>query len=79
VDRKSATAATVGHRGSYLEELHVALVVALVVICIALGIVGWKLHPASNGFQLVPQAAGPASVGKGPAITLDKKPLPSAA
>jgi hypothetical protein len=42
-------------RGSYLEELHVALVVALVVICIVLGIVGWKLHPDSNGFQPVPQ------------------------
>lgn len=105
------------------------LVVALVVICVALGIVGWKLHPASNGFQLVPQdvrvlvagsgtggietvtqtgdtgatlkvsasggvplrdsdvfsyyggpqAGGAVSVGKGPAITLDKKPLPSAA
>ena len=39
----------------YFEELHVALVVALVVICIALGIVGWQLHPDSNGFQPVPQ------------------------
>jgi hypothetical protein len=42
-------------RGGYLEELHIALVVALVVICIVLGIVGWKLHPDSNGFQPVPQ------------------------
>jgi hypothetical protein len=42
-------------RGSYLQELHVALVVALVIICVVLGIVGWKLHPASNGFQPVPQ------------------------
>lgn len=40
---------------SYFEQLHVALVVALVVICIALGIVGWQLHPDSNGFQAVPQ------------------------
>ena len=39
----------------YFEELHVALVVALVVICIGLGIVGWQLHPDSNGFQPVPQ------------------------
>ncbi len=43
------------HRGSYVGELHVALVVALVVICIALGLAGWKLHPDSNGFQPVPQ------------------------
>ena len=36
-------------KGSYFEELHVVLVVALVVICLALGIVGWMLHPDSNG------------------------------
>ena len=40
---------------SYFEELHVALVVALVVICVVLGLVGWQLHPNSNGFQPVPQ------------------------
>ncbi len=40
---------------SYFEELHVALVVALVVICVVLGLVGWELHPNSNGFQAVPQ------------------------
>ncbi len=39
--------------GGYLQELHVALVVALVVICVVLGVVGWELHPKSNGFQPV--------------------------
>jgi hypothetical protein len=51
----TATGSATAHSGGYLEELHVALVVALVVICIALGLVGWKLHPHSNGFQPVPQ------------------------
>lgn len=31
------------------------LVVALVVICVVLGLVGWALHPNSKGFQPVPQ------------------------
>jgi hypothetical protein len=46
---------TVAAGTSYFEELHVALVVALVVICVVLGVVGWGLHPNSNGFQAVPQ------------------------
>lgn len=129
----TATGSATSHRGGYLEEIHVALVIALVVICIALGLVGWKLHPHSNGFQPVPQdvrvlvagsgsggietlsqtgdtgatmkvsasgggnqfvplrdsdeftllggpqAAGAAAVREGPGITLDGKPLRSAA
>ena len=50
---------------SYFEELHVALVVALVVICLALGIVGWQLHPNSNGFQPVPQNLRVLAAGSG--------------
>jgi hypothetical protein len=117
-------------RGRYVEELHVSLVVALVVISVALGIAGWALHPESAGFQPVPQdlrilvagsgfdgaetlaqsgddaatltvstsvagafvplrdsdafttlagpqAAGAASVVRGPAVTFDGKPLAS--
>jgi hypothetical protein len=52
---QEASAPTASRKGSYFEELHVALVVALVVICVALGFVGWKLHPDSSGFKPVPQ------------------------
>ena len=31
------------------------LVIALVLICAGTGVVGWWLHPASEGFQEVPQ------------------------
>lgn len=61
----SATPVAPKPRGSYVEELHVALVVALVVICVALGIVGWKLHPGSNGFQPVPQDVRVLVAGSG--------------
>ncbi len=117
--------------GGYLQELRVGLVVALAVISVVLGIVGWNLHPESNGFQLVPQnlrilvagsgddaneyliqsgdegatlkatttqrkgsvplsdsdmfsvlggpqQAGAVAIGRGPGITFDRKPLPSA-
>lgn len=63
--QRSAPATTPKLRGSYVEELHVALVVALVVICVALGIVGWKLHPDSNGFQPVPQDVRVLVAGSG--------------
>ncbi|MFZ0248310.1 MAG: hypothetical protein WAL61_00075 [Acidimicrobiales bacterium] len=56
-------------RGGYFEELHVALVVALVVICVTLGIVGWELHPDSNGFQPVPQGLRILIAGSGFAAT----------
>ena len=56
-------------RGGYFEELHVVLVVALVVICVTLGIVGWKLHPDSNGFQPVPQGIRILIAGSGFAAT----------
>jgi hypothetical protein len=52
-------------RGSYFEELHLFLVIALVVISVALGIVGWQLHPASNGFEPVPQNVGVLVAGSG--------------
>ncbi len=54
-DQPNGSGPTDSHKGGYFEELHVALVVALVVICVALGVVGWKLHPDSNGFDPVPQ------------------------
>ena len=54
-DQANGSGPTDSHKGGYFEELHVALVVALVVICVALGVVGWKLHPDSNGFDPVPQ------------------------
>ena len=47
--------ATAAAGTTYFEELHTTLVIALVVVCIALGLVGWQLHPNSNGFQAVPQ------------------------
>jgi hypothetical protein len=42
-------------RDRYLRQVHVALVTALVIICVALGIVGWQLHPGSSGFVSIPQ------------------------
>ena len=39
----------------YLHDLHRVLVIALVLICAGTGVVGWWLHPASEGFQEVPQ------------------------
>ncbi len=50
-----AEGATSTARGGYFEELHVALVVALMVICVVLGLVGWELHPNSKAFRAVPQ------------------------
>ncbi len=52
-------------RATYFEELHVALIAALIVICLALGIVGWNLHPDSNGFVPVPQNVGVLVAGSG--------------
>ncbi|HEX4434829.1 MAG TPA: hypothetical protein VH012_08360 [Acidimicrobiales bacterium] len=52
-------------RGSYFEELHLFLVVALIVVSIILGVIGWKLHPDSNGFQTVPQNVGVLVAGSG--------------
>jgi hypothetical protein len=43
-------------RARYFREVHTELVTALVVICVALDIVGWKLHPGSDGFDAVPQS-----------------------
>ena len=54
-DQPERSGPTESRRGSYFEELHVALIVALVVICVVLGFVGWNLHPDSNGFTPVPQ------------------------
>ena len=54
-DQPEGSGLTESRKGSYFEELHVALVVALLVICVALGFVGWRLHPDSNGFDPVPQ------------------------
>jgi hypothetical protein len=42
-------------RARYLHDVHIVLVVVLILICVATGFAAWRLHPASNGFQNVPQ------------------------
>jgi hypothetical protein len=51
--------------GGYLHELRVGLVVTLAVVSVALGVVGWNLHPVSNGYQLVPQGLRIMMAGSG--------------
>lgn len=41
-------------RVRYRDDVHVTLAVALILICVALGIVGWSLRPQSSGFPPVP-------------------------
>lgn len=40
---------------SYLSQLHLELIVALVAICAGLGVAGWLLRPQSGGFPSVPE------------------------
>jgi hypothetical protein len=42
-------------RARYVQQIHVEFVVVLAAICVAVGVVGWELHPKSSGFRPVPQ------------------------
>lgn len=39
---------------NYINRLHVVLVVALLVLTVGLGLIGWSIRPSSGGFSPVP-------------------------
>ena len=39
---------------AYVSRLHLASIVALAVLTVGFGLVGWLIRPASNGFPSVP-------------------------
>lgn len=67
-------APTSGWRG-YLHELQIVFVITMAVVCAVAIVIGWRLHPASNGFPAIPQ--GLSLVTSGSQFTLKQTLTPT--